>query len=106
MLYAAIAEIAQKRISCSQRQKTQRRALIGPRLREKSIDNFIGSSISADGNKFSLAAPIRFASNSRRIASALCLSHFNQDSARSQPLQRGTQQFPAAPAARGRIHNG
>jgi hypothetical protein len=110
MFDAAIAEVAQERIARAQRQKRERRAFFLQYISlrcvgEKSVHNFIRSSIAADRDEMPHAALIRFARNLCSIAGSARSRDLHLDASGTESIERRAEQLLAAPAARCRIHD-
>src|ERR1700735_720339 len=106
VLHSAITEIAQKRIARPQGQESERGTIVRVRLRKKAVDQLIGSSVPAHGDKFSATARVGLTDNSRRIGCGLGFRHLDRNSASSEPLQSRNQQLTGATTTSRRIHDG
>src|ERR1700680_8875 len=106
MLDATIAKIAQKRIPCAQRQKSESWTIAILRFREKPRYYFKRSPIATDGNKLSIALVVSTPSQFRRMPESSSFDGINFDSARSQPIKRWSDKLPAPSTASRRIHYG
>ena len=106
MFQATIGEVAQKRIPGAQRKKSQSGRLFPQRLWEETIDDFIGSTISADGDKMALSSRVSVAGYFCSVSGSAGRRDFDIEAGIPQALQRRAEEFPAASAARGGIHDG
>jgi hypothetical protein len=109
MLDAAVAEIAQERISRAQGQERQGRSITRPitaqRLRIQAVHHFVGSAIAADGNKIPHAARVRIAGDLCGFSGSAGCRHLDFYASGSQTLEGRAQQFAASSAACRGIHD-
>lgn len=102
---ATIAEVAQKRVACAQRQKRQTGALTAEGLRKEAVHDLVGSAITADCDKVSDAARKGRACNFGRISGGASLGDLNFEATGFEAFERRSQEFAAATAAGGGIHD-
>ena len=72
---------------------------------EKAVHDLVGSAVAADGDEVSDAARIRLARDFCRLPRGASLGDLNLDATGFQALQRRAEQFTAASASGGRIHD-
>src|SRR5215470_15753230 len=101
-----LTEVTEKGIARAQRQERQCWALLPERFGKKSVDDFVGSAVSADGNEFAPAAGVGCARNLGRISGLARAGHGYLDPSRVQSRQSRTEQLAALTASRRRIYNG
>src|SRR5450432_2744354 len=105
MLYSAVAEVAQKRVPCPQRKKSERRALPTQRLRIKAVHHLVRSAVAAHRDKVPHTASVGLARNLSRLSCSPSRGHLHFKAASLQAIERRTEQFAAAPSASRRIHD-
>ena len=87
VLDAAIAEIAQEGIPCTQRQKTELRGLTARGFRKKSIHDFVRCAVTADGDEVAHSPAIGSPCNLGGLLGSICLRYINLNTTGFQAVQ-------------------
>jgi hypothetical protein len=106
VLDAARGEIAQERISGSERKKTQSRAAFRYCPGKQTVDDLIGGAVAAHREKISKPALISAARQVRSLTRAGRLHNFEFNSSLPHTVERKTGELAAAASTCGGIHDG
>ena len=87
MFHTAIAEVTQKRVSCSEWKKSESREFLPDGLRKQAVHQFVRSAISADSNKVPHTARVGIASNFRRLSRRARRGDLHLDACLRQALE-------------------
>ena len=81
MLHAAVGKIAEERVARAQGEKGQRGGLGRDVARKQAVDDFVGSSVSTDGDEFSVTARIGVARDLGGLAGRGSFHHADRHAA-------------------------
>src|SRR5262245_16699446 len=80
ILHALVSEVPQERVTGAQWKKSQRRPFASLSFRKQAVDDFVGSSIAANGNEFSISLGVSIPRNRGSVADAGSFRNFDLNS--------------------------
>src|SRR5882757_1034536 len=96
---AVLGEVAEERVACPKRKKTKRDAILRFGTAEKTVQDFVSGSVSADSDEASIALRVRFGSEFRGVAAAGGGDHVDCKTALAQLRERFTGKLGGFTAA-------